>query len=246
MNWLLILVILVLAGNIVWGFSKGFLRVVYSMLAWVAILVFVTWATPYVADMLVRKTNIDNRIEAGFSEKLHKLVAGDSTDDTQTGTEREETDTKNPDDAKAKPYSDLQMKLPDAVTQKLFDTNKVADRFLTGSGAYDLVAGRATDLAMRVIAFLLVLLIALISFHLLSVILKVVEKLPLIGGINRTLGIFAGLVKGILIIWLAFAIIAMAGTTEIGTALISFIYESPLLIWIYENNFILTILMAFL
>lgn len=239
MNWLLIIVILVLAGNIVWGFSKGFLRVVYSMLAWVAILVFVTWATPYVADMLVQKTNIDNRIEASFSEKLHELVMGGNEDDTQA-------DTQNTDDAKAKPYSELQMKLPDAVTQKLFDTNKVADQFLAGSGAYEAVAGRATDMAMQVIAFVLVLLIALISFHLLSVILKVVEKLPLIGGINHTLGLFAGLVKGILIIWLAFAIIAMAGTTEIGIALISFIYESPLLVWIYENNFILTVLMAFL
>ena len=99
---------------------------------------------------------------------------------------------------------------------------------------------------MRVISFVLVLLIAVISFHLLSVVLKVVEKLPLIGGINRLLGLFAGLVKGILFIWLAFAIIAMAGTTDIGIALISYIYESPLLIWVYENNFVLTLLMTFL
>lgn len=246
MNWLLIIVILVLAGNIVWGFSKGFLRVVYSMLAWVAILVFVTWATPYVANMLVQNTNIDNRIEADFTDRLHELAAGGNTDEVQADTERTENDTQNTDETKAKSYSDLQMKLPDAVTQKLFDTNKVADRFLEGSGAYDALAGRATDLAMRVIAFVLVLLIALLSFHLLSTILKVVEKLPVIGGINRTLGIFAGLVKGFLIIWLAFAIIAMAGTTEVGVALVSYIYESPLLVWIYGNNLILTILMAFL
>ena len=66
------------------------------------------------------------------------------------------------------------MKLPDAVTQKLFGANKVADQLLEGGGAYDAVAGRATDMAMRVIAFVLVLLIALISFHLLLVVLKVV------------------------------------------------------------------------
>ena len=230
MNWLLIIVILVLAGNIVWGFSKGFLRVIYSMLAWIAILVFVTWATPYVANVLTEKTNIDNRIETNLDEKLHELVI---------------PDTQKPGQGK-KNYRDLQMKLPDAVTNKLFDTNKIADQILEGSGAYDVVAGRATDLVMRVISFVLVLLIAVISFHLLSVVLKVVEKLPLIGGINRLLGLFAGLVKGILIIWLAFAIIAMAGTTDIGIALISYIYESPLLIWAYENNFVLTLLMTFL
>lgn len=241
MNWLLIIVILVLAGNIVWGFSKGFLRVIYSMLAWIAILVFVTWATPYVANVLTEKTNIDNRIETNLDEKLHELVIGD----TNGQKEDREPDTQNPGQGK-KNYRDLQMKLPDAVTNKLFDTNKIADQILEGSGAYDVVAGRATDLVMRVISFVLVLLITVISFHLLSVVLKVVEKLPLIGGINRLLGLFAGLVKGILIIWLAFAIIAMAGTTDIGIALISYIYESPLLIWVYENNFVLTLLMTFL
>lgn len=241
MNWLLIIVILVLAGNIVWGFSRGFLRVIYSMLAWIAILVFVTWATPYVANVLTEKTNIDNRIESNLDEKLHELVMGD----TNGQKEDREPDTQNPGQGK-KNYRDLQMKLPDAVTNKLFDTNKIADQILEGSGAYDVVAGRATDLVMRVISFVLVLLIAVISFHLLSVVLKVVEKLPLIGGINRLLGLFAGLVKGILIIWLAFAIIAMAGTTDIGIALISYIYESPLLIWVYENNFVLTLLMTFL
>lgn len=241
MNWLLIIVILVLAGNIVWGFSRGFLRVIYSMLAWIAILVFVTWATPYVANVLTEKTNIDNRIESNLDEKLHELVIGD----TNGQKEDREPDAQNPGQGK-KNYRDLQMKLPDAVTNKLFDTNKIADQILEGSGAYDVVAGRATDLAMRVISFVLVLLIAVISFHLLSVVLKVVEKLPLIGGINRLLGLFAGLVKGILIIWLAFAIIAMAGTTDIGIALISYIYESPLLIWVYENNFVLTLLMTFL
>lgn len=241
MNWLLIIVILVLAGNIVWGFSRGFLRVIYSMLAWIAILVFVTWATPYVANVLTEKTNIDNRIESNLDEKLHELVIGD----TNGQKEDREPDAQNPGQGK-KNYRDLQMKLPDAVTNKLFDTNKIADQILEGSGAYDVVAGRATDLVMRVISFVLVLLIAVISFHLLSVVLKVVEKLPLIGGINRILGLFAGLVKGILIIWLAFAIIAMAGTTDIGIALISYIYESPLLIWVYENNFVLTLLMTFL
>ena len=241
MNWLLIIVILVLAGNIVWGFSRGFLRVIYSMLAWIAILVFVTWATPYVANVLTEKTNIDNRIESNLDEKLHELVIGD----TNGQKEDREPDAQNPGQGK-KNYRDLQMKLPDAVTNKLFDTNKIADQILEGRGAYDVVAGRATDLAMRVISFVLVLLIAVISFHLLSVVLKVVEKLPLIGGINRLLGLFAGLVKGILIIWLAFAIIAMAGTTDIGIALISYIYESPLLIWVYENNFVLTLLMTFL
>ena len=63
MNWLLILVVLLVAGNIVWGFFRGFLRVVYSMAAWILILFFVTFATPYVADWMTEHTGLDTRIE---------------------------------------------------------------------------------------------------------------------------------------------------------------------------------------
>ena len=61
MNWLLILVVLLVAGNIVWGFFRGFLRVVYSMAAWILILVFVTFATPYVADWMTEHTGLEDR-----------------------------------------------------------------------------------------------------------------------------------------------------------------------------------------
>ena len=61
MNWLLILVVLLVAGNIVWGFFRGFLRVVYSMAAWILILVFVTFATPYVADWMTEHTGLDTK-----------------------------------------------------------------------------------------------------------------------------------------------------------------------------------------
>ena len=61
MNWLLILVVLLVAGNIVWGFFRGFLRVVYSMAAWILILVFVTFATPYVAAWIPELKRIAKR-----------------------------------------------------------------------------------------------------------------------------------------------------------------------------------------
>lgn len=77
MNWLLILVVLLVAGNIVWGFFRGFLRVVYSMAAWILILVFVTFATPYVADWMTEHTGLDTRIEKNCKEKLQNAVAGE-------------------------------------------------------------------------------------------------------------------------------------------------------------------------
>ena len=52
MNWLLVLTVLFVAANIVWGCYRGFLRVLYSMVAWIVILVAVSWLSPYVANYL--------------------------------------------------------------------------------------------------------------------------------------------------------------------------------------------------
>ena len=72
MNWLLILTVLFVAANVVWGFYRGFLRVIYSMVAWIVILVAVSWLSPYVANYLTEHTGLDTYIEEGCNQKLHE------------------------------------------------------------------------------------------------------------------------------------------------------------------------------
>lgn len=239
MNWLLILVIVLIAGNIAWGIYRGFLRVVYSMAAWILILVFVTWATPFVTDVLKEYTGIDERIAEGCEDKLHELVRGGQTESEEKPAESERAEDKDE-------LEELGIKLPGPIVGKLIDTGEAADRLLDGTGVYTEAAGRASDLAMRSIAFVLVLLIAGIAFHILATVLDLVAKLPVIGEVNHLLGGAAGLLKGVLLVWLAFAFIAMGSATSVGTGLISFIYESEFLVWLYENNLVLSILMIFL
>lgn len=38
MNWVLLLVLLILGYNIIRGYRKGFLRIVYSLVSWVIVL----------------------------------------------------------------------------------------------------------------------------------------------------------------------------------------------------------------
>lgn len=40
MNWVLMLVLLVLVCCAIYGYTKGFLRIVFSLVAWVIVLVF--------------------------------------------------------------------------------------------------------------------------------------------------------------------------------------------------------------
>ena len=121
MNWLLILVVLLVAGNIVWGFFRGFLRVVYSMAAWILILVFVTFATPYVADWMTEHTGLDTRIEKNCKEKLQNAVAGEEKSTEEQNTQEQ------------KDLSGLGMKLPANVWNQIGDTHKLADGWMEQS-----------------------------------------------------------------------------------------------------------------
>ena len=234
MNWLLILVVLFVAGNIVWGFFRGFLRVVYSMVAWILILVFVTFATPYVAEWMTEHTGLDSRIEESCKEKLQNTVTG------------EEKNTKEKKNGKQKDLSGLGMKLPADVQNQIVDTHKLADGWMEQSGLYNTIASKASSLAMKAIAFVIVMLITVIAFHLIATAIDLVAKLPVIGEVNHLLGGVAGLIKGLLLVWLVFAFAAMGAATELGSIVVDAVYQSEILQWLYENNLILTILLSFL
>ena len=46
MNWLLIAVICIIAWNVVRGYTRGVLRMVYSLAAWIVMLAASTMAAP--------------------------------------------------------------------------------------------------------------------------------------------------------------------------------------------------------
>lgn len=218
MNWMLILTAGFVAANIVWGFMRGLLRVVYSMVAWILILVIVTVATPHVADWMMKNGEITKRMESFCKEKIQHMLAD------------EETDT------------EIQENQDALFWDVLPGTQKLADSFLEKSGAYDAMAQEMAAVTIKALSFFLVLVVTLIGFFLLAKILDLVGKLPVIGEVNHALGGVAGLVRGILLVWLIFALIAMANATAAGGALYTKIQSSPLLLWFYRNNPILLLL----
>lgn len=224
MNWLLICVLGVLAANLAEGYFKGFLRVVYSMAAGLLILIAVMLLTPPVATLLTEYTRIDENIEQACSEKVHEFVLAQK-EKPEGGAE-----------------SETGIQLPQVIVDKLLDADTALDSFLEGSGVYDAVAKRATELAMRGIAAAIVFVVAVIVSILLTTALDLVSKLPLIGNVNRMLGLLVGAVKGILLVWMAFAVIALASSTSWGMALNELIYDSAPLLWLYRVNPILRLL----
>ena len=135
MNWLLIIIVLLLALCVVNGYRKGFLRMMYSMVSWVIMFALVTWATPYINTFLRDNTSIYQTIavycEQQIREKTEKqieqetaAVTGEVADETQPAAGQQaggvEQNNGQPAD-----LTKLGVKLPDSVMNNI--SEKTAD-----------------------------------------------------------------------------------------------------------------------
>ncbi len=234
MNWLLILVVLFIAGHMIWGYSKGFLCVAYTMVQWLLVMIFVTWATPYTTDFFWEHTEIPAKIEESCIEKLHDISLNNEAAENAGFNEKEIINEA------------LGMQLPEILLDKVADTQEITEQMLEQSGIYEMLAHNLADLAVKGIAFLLVMLSAVILVKIIAAVLDIISKIPVLSDVNKVFGVLAGFIKGLMFTWLALAFLSFVAATPFGSRMVSYVYETPVLIWLYENNLVLTILLLFL
>lgn len=235
MNWVLLLVLLILGYNIIRGYRKGFLRIVYSLVSWVIVLTFVTVTTPYINTYLMEYTTLYEQIEKKCSEQIKKSV------------EEKQKSVQSENSLDNQELSQFGIMLPDSVVNDIFDkTGNVAGEIMAQSGLYDEIAKRIAEFVVEGIAFLIALVAAWTIVHIIARMLRIVSRIPVLSGVNRTLGVFAGGIYGVILVWIGFYIVAVTSTSELGGMLVTYIYQSNLLKYLYENNAILTIVMNFL
>lgn len=234
MNWVLIVVMLLLIWEMMRGYRRGLLRTIYSLVSWIIVLVIVTLATPHIDAYLIEHTTLYDKIEAYCETSVRK--------NAQNKIEQQAADGSGED-----PIAELGIKLPEGVWNDVLEkTGNVADEFLETSGVYNEVAKGVAGFIVEGISFFIALVIARIIVHLISRFLGVVSRISVIRGINKTLGIFAGAIYGLILVWIAFYLVALGSTSELGGMIISYIYQNPLLTFLYENNFVITIIMQYL
>jgi len=189
MNGLEIAVIAILGLSAYAGYKKGFLRVVYSILSWVIILAFVTWATPYITEYLDQNT----RLRAHVQEKCIEHIQEKADKELEEGIEES-----------------------------------------------------ITDFIMKGIAFFITLSVAGIVTGVLVNVIDLISFLPIIHSTNKLLGVVAGAIRGLLVVWLGMYAIALTSTNDMAEQLHIYIEESPFLLYLYDNNLILNIIMYFI
>lgn len=133
--------------------------------------------------------------------------------------------------------------LPDYLKDALAANNNINIYDALGVNAFQTyVSSYLSRIIIRVLVFIIVFAAVSILLKLIGLALDLVDRIPVLGAMNRVGGLIFGIINGLFILWL----ICSAATVFGGTQLSSYIYEgisgNPVLSALYNNNILMNFL----
>ncbi len=214
MNWLLILVLVVIAGSGWLGYRKGLVKVLFTLLIAIVSLVLVGFVSPFVSEFLRENTQLPSYIK----EKSSAMVAEWNEDwEAETGADQFSTI----DSYKMPEF--LKSYLKTGYTTEMMEFN-------------DYIGGKIADLTIEAASFVISFVVIILVMYLLAFLLNLVVKLPVLHSLNRLGGLIAGLAEGLLVVWVFFLVITLLCSTEFGKDCMQMIGEGKILSFLYNIN----------
>ena len=226
MNWLFIVVLVIIIIGMIRGWRRGALRILFSLISLIVLVVLMSWAVPHVNEYLRTHTNVYNRIEERCIERVEDRLDFSSPDAQEAGES---------------------LGLPSVFGNYLTGKGNVIEPVqeeITETAAQQ-IGTRMANIIVNVIAFVIALVIILIIIKIIGHMLKLFNKIPVLGKINQGIGLIFGGFEGLLIVWLVMLIMTFLSGTGHAQAY-QMIEENVFLSFLYDHNGILYILSRFL
>lgn len=205
-----IITILIMVLFIIIGYKKGLIKVAINFVAIiVSILIAILFYRP-VANIIINNTQLDNKISDSIYEKIKNEDFNNITEEDKEKNQLLKLSEKYINEAIEKSKDNTARYVADSLTQTLIET-------------------------MAFIGLLIILRIALIVLNLLS---DIIGELPIIKQFNKSGGIIYGIIEGLFIINLAFAILYILNPMVSNGKIEQEISKSKIGKLIYENNII--------
>lgn len=181
-NYVDLLVIAVIGISVFLGYKKGFLKTLAGLLSIVISLVLAMSLQPAVSEALKKTVVYDT---------VYQTAA--SVVETPFGTAERITD-----------YGTGNLNLPQKITQNMQKSIDAASE-----NAERQIAETVASSAMKIVALLLIFLASRILIFVLMTLINFLTRLPLIGWSDGLMGALFGVFRGMLIIYIIFAVIAL-------------------------------------
>ncbi len=248
MNWLTAAVIAVLALSFLLGIRKGFLRQGLSLFGALICLWLITFIQPYVKDAILDHTSLKDRV----SDKVDKMVAerekygidvsGIEEFEKKHGVKLPAFDGSA---LSKSQQSELirETQLPKFLKELLIENNNNEIYKRLGVDNWiDYIKAYLTDLIAGILAYVGSFVIVFLLYRVILAMAHIVDHLPLANGLNRALGGMFGLLQGVILLGLFFALLIPLCYTQLGKECFKCIENSAFLEYIYQHNPIMAII----
>lgn len=230
MNWLLLVVIAVLIIYAWRGRKRGFIRTVFTIFSTIVAIGIALWINPYVTNLVKSNDTLMNYVNEKVDEALMSEEQPIISEDTGGKTTDEVEYINN-------------LPIPSILKETLIES-KTPDVYaaLAVNNFRAYIINMISVFLINLGTFLAICLLTKIILSIISNTLDLIANLPIISGLNRATGLLAGIVHGMMVVWVGFIVITLFANYEIGQYLFTLINQSEILSAIYNNNIILIIL----
>ncbi len=224
MNWLAIVVLVILGGYALNGHRRGFIRTVFTLFSTIIALILTSWVSPVISKELQKNEKV-----LGFvTEKVEKVItfseAGNKITDQVNFINK--------------------LPLPAIMKHTLIENNtKDVYSAMAVDNFKDYISNSMARIIINAVVFLVIVLFITIGLALLCETMDIISKLPLINGLNKTAGLLAGLLHGIVVVWIGCIFLTVLSSTQWGKSLFELINSSAFLSTVYNNNLLLKFIM---
>lgn len=219
-----IIIVGIMIACIFLGYKKGLIRVAVNILGFfIALLIALILYTP-ISNFIINNTSIQPTLKDAISGPVTAYVIG--TEDNEE--EKQEVEDNSP-----KVMTDYINGFVEEQKQKAEQTEKDIINNVSETVANNLI---------KIAVGILVFIVAKIALLFVKALAKLISNLPIIGSFNKLGGAIYGVLQGLLIIYILFAILSVFAPTMEDSGILEAVNSSIIGKIMYNDNIILKII----
>ena len=202
------------------GYFRGLTKSLLKIVSWVLALVIAFVLFKPISLLIINHTQIDDNIQKAIEEKMVGFV-------DQTSGNVEEAMREN-------------SSMPEVMTKYIQEA--VAENKGNTEEAAKQAAKSVADIIINAGTWILVFILARVILIFAKSILELIVKLPVIKQMDKIGGVFYGILEGLVIIYVAFAILSFVSPMFDSAEVLSAVNKAAIGGQIYNNNIILKLI----
>ena len=211
------------------GLKDGGLRTFWSIGCSIAAIILSVMLSPIVSDFMTDQVHLAHYIEADVLEYLQEQA--------EKNLENAEADIQN--------QFINELELPASWRKAIIKDNTAKERKKSpAEGFLEYVSRSIAEISVKVLSFILTFILVAVILKMLSTMFGIVDKIPLLRQVNKLVGMGAGFIRGLIIIWLIMIVVAFVRNYEWGQIVLNMILNNPVAAFFYHHNWIAMILLS--